>query len=98
MLDITKASKSYFFVKASSNNLANGVDFTFKFENILSSKITAYNNQEIEPNTKDTTLKNLTTAFTAQTVKGVEDITVKTKIVDSDLPFKTQEEKKSVLR
>ena len=86
MLDLTKNSKNSFYVKASSTNLANGLNFIFKFENILASVITTYANEVIQPNDSEkTTLTNLTTQLTAKTVKGVEDVVVKTKIVNADL-------------
>lgn len=80
MLDLTNDATSYFYVKATSANLSNNASFKFNFENILASKITAYNNTEIVPNSDNTTLKNLTTSFSAKTVKGVEEILVVTKV------------------
>ena len=86
-LDLTKSNDSYFYVKASKDNLATDANFTFSFENILKSSIKTYTNEVIEANSEFTTLKNLTTSFTAKTVKGVEDILVLSKVVTAEDNF-----------
>lgn len=84
-LDLSKAIDTYFFVKAAEGVI--NQNFTFKFENILASKITSFNNEQIEPNTDYTTLKNLNSIIYVETVKGIEDVLVVTPIEGEENPF-----------
>ena len=90
-LDLAKSADTYFFVKAATGVI--NQNFTFEFENILASKITSFTNEQIEPNTDYTTLTNLNSKIYVETVKGIEDVLVVTRIEGEENPFKALDSK-----
>jgi len=78
-LDLSKSEDKTFYVKAKNDAttpLVEGKSFSFIFENLISSKVVAYDGSDVT----NSTITNLSTSFDTTTNKGVTEILVKTKI------------------
>lgn len=70
-LDLSKTNGNSFYIKANSSSFYEGKEYSLSFENVLSTKVVAYDGSDVTSN-----IENKSTSFDFTTNKGVSQILV----------------------